>query len=137
MPHLSSTCEFPSGKKGERCSKCGFTLPVDFSAPPAHRCIASICPHLLPPIERAGATILVKCGCSGQEKEQFHVAHGCEIHGRCLPTLRLTDEQRVQWEERKPESDLYHLCHGCADRPSLTPTAPHPTPASPISREPA
>jgi hypothetical protein len=67
----------------------------------------------------------VKCGCGGKENDQFHVAHVCLIHRRCLPTLRPADP--LAWRERKPESEIYRLCQGCLDRkptPTATPTSP-------------
>lgn len=73
------------------------------------------CPYLGMQVERDGIAVQVKCGCGGDTKDQWYTAHACAIHGRCLPTLVPAD-LRV-WKERKPESDIYHLCHGCESRP--------------------
>lgn len=83
---------------------CPAIAPPPEPAPPP-------CPHLGPAIQRDGIVVKVKCGCSGQERDQQHAAHECAIHRRCLPTLIPADLKA--WEERKPESDIYRLCHGC------------------------
>ena len=83
------------------------------------------CIYLGDPIQRDGVTITVKCHCNGKEFERMHVAHRCEIHRRCLPTL--VPKDMADWKARLPESDIYHLCHGCGDRqstPTTTPTSP-------------
>ena len=38
--------------------------------------------------------------------------NACDIHSRCLPSYNPTGDQLTKWLER-PESRLYHLCHGC------------------------
>ena len=70
------------------------------------------CQHLGPPITRDGISVKVKCNCANkQETEQFHTAHVCEVHKRCLPSLVPAES----WYERE-ESKLYHACHGCKER---------------------
>jgi hypothetical protein len=66
-------------------------------------------------IKRAGVIVTVKCGCSGGDEEEIKVAaHRCAVHGRCLPTLVPADLQA--WQDRRPESEIYHLCHGCEEK---------------------
>lgn len=105
------TCEFPSLVCGTACYHCGYTLKKDYEVQPYRNCPGPPCNHLGIPIERDGVTIKVKCGCTGKEHDQPHVAHECTLYNRCLPTLRPAD--LAAWLARKPESDLYHLCHGC------------------------
>lgn len=92
------------------CSHCGHRLPAGIGDDTHKTC--NNCQHLGPTIEREGITIKVKCGCN--EHDQPHVAHECAKFKRCLPTLIPVDLKA--WEERKPESDIYHLCHGCTER---------------------
>lgn len=72
------------------------------------------CVYLGDPIERQGVTLMVKCCCNKGEREEWAAAYGCAIYGRCLPTMIPADLKA--WRERKPESELYHLCHGCESR---------------------
>lgn len=77
-------------------------------------CTGPVCIHLGQLRQnKEGATIKVKCGCNGKEAEQFHVAHECAIHKRCLPTL--VPAKLEDWKQR-PESSMYHLCFNCEDR---------------------
>jgi hypothetical protein len=59
--------------------------------------------------------VKVECGtCRGRVLVKWPV-HVCEFvaGGRCLPTFIPAD--LTEWEARKPESDIYRLCHGCSD----------------------
>ena len=75
------------------------------------RIVPNDCKHLGPPITRDGVTVKVKCNCNGQETEQWHTAHVCSVHKRCLPSLVPTET----WYSR-PESKIYHACHGCEEK---------------------
>lgn len=125
QPLLSAECVWRLDGPLLRCEQCG--LEVEFRGKfYRHNCKAFApppCPHLGPAIERDGVTIRVKCGCNGKEHDQPHVAHECALFKRCLPTLIPVDPK--VWQERKPESDIYHLCHGCdrAATPSPLPPA--------------
>ena len=85
------------------------TLAVRITPVPRGACL-----HLGPAVARDGVNVKVKCGCSSKEKELLHAAHECAVHGRCLPTLVPTD--LAAWQARKPESEIYHLCHGCGEK---------------------
>jgi hypothetical protein len=39
----------------------------------------------------------------------------CEIHDLCLPFYAPGERELSQWNDRKPHSDVYALCHGCPD----------------------
>ena len=75
---------------------------------------AKVCRHLGDEVaNRAGATVKVNCGCNGEKSKQVHAAHKCEVNRRCLPTLTMRPSERKEWNQRKPESDLYTLCQWC------------------------
>lgn len=55
--------------------------------------------------------VKVKCdSCKGTILIDYP-SHFCKKLGRCLPTY--SPENLTKWQERKPESDIYHLCKGC------------------------
>lgn len=56
--------------------------------------------------------IKVACQCPGRTEAIVAVAR-CAVYDRCLPHWRPSGDDLAKWRERKPESDIYHLCHGC------------------------
>jgi len=106
-------CDWKRIGKRLVCENCDRTITYRGRFPRA--VCRVICEHLGAAVERDGVAIMVACRCTGETKERKHASRVCEIHGRCLPTLRPVGEQRAEWLARKPESDLYHLCDGCED----------------------
>ena len=74
-----------------------------------------VCVHLGPAVNIDGIANKIKCGCSGKMKEKFHAVYRCDVHRRCLQSLKPRGKDLTAWLARKPESDLYHLCDGCED----------------------
>jgi hypothetical protein len=127
-------CSFIRTAKGSQCIRCGYELQRDYDRAPTrmckpgaayiidhnihgtetheqpdHRCGQKECKHK----QDAKGTVKVEC-CSGVEKELN--AYACTIHGRCLPGFVRHEKAIAKWNDRKPESDIYHLCCICTDR---------------------
>ena len=91
-------------------SNCGVTAQDVMQ-----RRVASRCMHERGQIVGSGGAVSVKCACDSGG-EVTHLAYGCEIHDRCLPSLIFRSEkQRAKWFAREPESSLYSSCDGCQD----------------------
>lgn len=101
-----TNCEFNSGKKGERCPRCGYALARDYDTPPRRNC-PTVCVHL----GEAAGTVKVECQTCNGKKMVDQQAHKCGVLGRCLPTYQPRD--LAKWKDRKPESEIYKLCRGC------------------------
>jgi hypothetical protein len=97
-----------------QCERCGRKFRNNYRGKPLCNCPVVPCPYLGEPIQRNGVGIQIKCACGGNI-ERFHTAYKCQLFGRCLPSLRPVDP--AAWNDRKPESDLYHLCHSCDRKP--------------------
>ena len=111
-------CEFePAGSRGIQCRRCGRLVPLQIDPSTCHAECPASCAHLG---DRVGE-ILVECqSCQGRVRLKF-ASHACAAfgeNGRCLPAYVPTD--LAAWAERKPESEIYHLCRRC---PSFTPAA--------------
>lgn len=98
-------CEF----RNRVCIRCKYKLPKSFPDNPHRTCDGPECKHLGDIIIKQGVKVTVKCHC-GTSHVNYPV-HYCSIFKRCIPAL--VPNSKTEWEERKPESDLYHLCHGC------------------------
>lgn len=99
-------CQFIATSYGCRCTACGRQVKGHSGDRLVASCLAP-CVHLTPTADVA----LIECeSCQGRVRIKYP-ANDCAIYGRCLPTFVPADLKA--WEARKPESDLYHLCHGC------------------------
>lgn len=65
------------------------------------------CMHQRTPLN---SIVKVQCASCGGALKVGYQAFECAIHGRCLPRYKPHGEWVEKWHERKPESDLYHLC---------------------------
>lgn len=103
-------CEFEPVARGIRCRRCGRVVRQHIDPSTCHAECPASCDHLG---DRVGE-ILIECqSCSGRVRVKF-AAHACAEfgdRGRCLPAYVPPD--LAAWRERKPESELYHLCAGC------------------------
>lgn len=92
------------------CETCERSLAWSAGAPYPRRNCRGRCVHLGDQV----GEILVECeSCQGRVRIK-QPAHHCAAfgdRGRCLPAYIPLDLK--VWTERKPESDIYHLCHGC------------------------
>lgn len=112
-PYILDT--LADGKTLWACRACEWTT-IGTDEQPDHCCGQKECLHL----GDVKGSVKVEC-CSGVEKQL--TAHECAVHVRCLPGFVRHDAAIAKWNERKPESDLYHLCCICterADKPALT-----------------
>lgn len=112
-------CYFPSLAKGTSCERCGWKLPQAFAEHPRRACEMP-CANL----GESVGVVLVQCrACKGRVTVKKPVFR-CTAFGRCLPNYVPAD--LTEWQARKPESDIYHLCRGCES------FAPLPPPAAPV-----
>lgn len=105
-PYIIDT--LADGSKLWGCHGCAWSK-VGTDEQPDHRCGQSECKFK----GDEKGTVKVEC-CSGTMKNL--TAHECKIHGRCLPGFVKHEKAIAKWNERKPESDLYHLCCVCNER---------------------
>jgi hypothetical protein len=98
-----------NGKTVWGCRACDWLQERSDDEQPDHRCGQKECKHK----GVAKGTVKVEC-CSGQEK--LLTACECAIHARCLPGFVRHEAAIAKWNERKPESDIYHLCCICTER---------------------
>lgn len=69
------------------------------------------CEHLG---QALSTTVKTDCKtCDGKRTMQVRV-YACNLHTRCLPHYKPVELEK--WLARKPESDIYKLCHHCPDK---------------------
>jgi hypothetical protein len=98
-------CNFELLKPGEcQCTRCKRKVRAENPAT-LHAACPMGCNHLGDRGPR------VKVVCDG--KDAFATSYACAARGRCLPKYQPKGNNLKAWRERKPESDIYALCHGC------------------------
>jgi hypothetical protein len=59
----------------------------------------------------------IKVGCRFDGNERYSPSHTCNLKKKqCLPEYHPTDAaEKLKWDCRKPESDMFILCGFCKD----------------------
>lgn len=104
-------CNFKRGRAGWYCTRCHKQAGFASDRSPVRNCQVGPCVHLG---EQVSAVKVTCTNCRG-EKQVMRPVHRCPLHGRCLPTYEPIGELLTEWQQRKPESDIYTLCHLCDD----------------------
>lgn len=108
-------CVFETLTAGSVCPNCDQPpLTRDYKIAPRRQCKRSERCQFLG--EKVGSVKVTCNGCSGKQKQVQQAAYQCDIWDRCLPCYKPTGEVLATWQERKPESDIYHLCNCCEER---------------------
>ena len=109
-------CQFQPTNAGCRCKNCGREVRGHDGDKLIAECVPRAgynCRHRGEP---AGA---IRVACSSQAGKVKEVpAFKCNAFGpsgRCLPLFAPSNLKA--WEDRKPESQIYHLCVGCEFAP--------------------
>lgn len=96
MASIRPLCEFPTLRRGDRCSHCGWRLPRDFARAPRRNCPARIvvaCRHL--------GELIREHRTQGNRCTRTRGVYACSLHAECVPMM--------------PAVEGLACCEGCAD----------------------